>query len=241
MGASGAALARVAGTSSRPSLLRASMSQVVDKRGVLDAVTGAKLDLGCGGRKRGPDYIGIDLVDHEAVDVVGDVFDVLALIPDSAVSSVFSSHFMEHMEDIGKLIEELGRVIIAGGSLETVVPHFSNPYFYSDVTHRTAFGLYSMSYFVEHSLFKREVPLHARPPLFDLAAVNLIFKSPRPFYGRHVIHKLAQPIVNLSRGTQEFYEEIVSPWLPCYELRFLMTRVERVSGDSAVRSEAPTR
>jgi ubiquinone/menaquinone biosynthesis C-methylase UbiE len=204
---------------------------VVDKRGVLNSVTGAKLDLGCGCRKRGSDYIGIDLVDHEAVDVVGDVFDVLALIPDSSVSSVFSSHFMEHIEDIGKLIKELGRVIAAGGSLETVVPHFSNPYFYSDATHRTAFGLYSMSYFVGHSPFKREVPLYAHPPLFDLIAVNLIFKSPRPFYGRHAIHKLTQPIVNLSRATQEFYEEIISPWLPCYELQFLMTRVERMSGE----------
>jgi hypothetical protein len=215
------------------------MSRVIDKRGMLSAMAGAKLDLGCGPRKRGPDYIGIDLVDHDEADVVGDVFDVLALIPDSSVSSVFSSHFMEHIEDIGKLIHELGRVIAVGGSLETVVPHFSNPYFYSDVTHRTAFGLYSMSYFVAHSPFKREVPLYARPPLFDLTAVNLIFKSPRPFYVRYAIHKLAQPIVNLSRATQEFYEEIVSPWLPCYELMFLMTRVERVGGDSEPSSEAP--
>jgi hypothetical protein len=217
------------------------MSGVVDKHGVLTAVAGAKLDLGCGPRKRGPDYIGIDLADHDAVDVVGDVFDVLALIPDSTVSSVFSSHFMEHIEDIGKLIQELGRVIAVGGSLETVVPHFSNPYFYSDVTHRTPFGLYSMSYFVAHSPFKRSVPLYARPPLFDLTSVTLIFKSPRPFYGRHAIHKLAQPIVNFSRATQEFYEEIASPWLPCYELRFLMKRVERISGDSGPSPEAQIR
>jgi SAM-dependent methyltransferase len=217
------------------------MSRVVDKRGVLTAVTGAKLDLGCGHRKRGPDYIGIDLIDHDDVDIVGDAFDVLARIPDSSVSSVFSSHFMEHIEDIGKLIQELGRVIAVGGSLETVVPHFSNPYFYSDVTHRTPFGLYSMSYFVAHSPFKRDVPLYARPPLFDLTSVNLIFKSPRPFYVRYAIHKLAEPIVNLSRATQEFYEEIVSPWLPCYELRFLMTRVELVGGDSEPSSETPTR
>jgi hypothetical protein len=214
------------------------VTRVVDKRGVLDHLSGAKLDLGCGARKRGPDYIGIDLVDHDDVDVVGDVFEVLALLPSSSVSLVFSSHFMEHIDEVGRLIQELGRVIATGGSLETVVPHFSNPYFYSDVTHRTAFGLYSMSYFVAESPFKRKVPLYARPPLFDLTAVDLVFKSPRPFYGRYALHKLAQ-VFNVSRATQEFYEEVVSPLVPCYELRFLMTRINDGSGMAESNFNAP--
>lgn len=203
------------------------MTDIVDKRGVLGQIAGAKLDLGCGARKRGPEYIGIDRVDHEEVDVVGDVFDVLMLIPDAAIPFVFSSHFMEHIDRVDLLIEELGRVIMPGGRLETVVPHFSNPYYYSDVTHRTPFGLYSMSYFAIGDPFKRKVPLYARPPLFDLTGVDLVFKSPRPFYGRYAMHKVIQPIVNLSRATKEFYEENIAPWFPCYELRFLMTRLER--------------
>jgi ubiquinone/menaquinone biosynthesis C-methylase UbiE len=204
------------------------VTPIIDKHGVLSHITGAKLDLGCGLRKRGPDYIGVDIVDHDDVDVVGDVFDVLGLIPNSSVSFVFSSHFMEHIDKIDLLIQELGRIITPGGGLETVVPHFSNPYFYSDVTHRTAFGLYSMSYFSAHSPFKRQVPLYARPPLFRLTEVELIFKSPRPFYVRYALHKLAQPLVNSSRATKEFYEENVAPWFPCYELRFLMTRLEEM-------------
>jgi hypothetical protein len=201
------------------------MTEVLDKHDVLRHITGAKLDLGCGARKRAPEYIGVDVIDHDDVDVVGDVFDVLHRIPTSSVAFVFSSHFMEHVERIDLLIQEIGRVLIADGRLETIVPHFSNPYYYSDVTHRTSFGLYSMSYFVDRSPFKRQVPLYAHPPLFHLDEVDLIFKAPRPFYARYALSRAIQPIANLSRATQEFYEGIVASWLPCYELRFLMTRL----------------
>jgi ubiquinone/menaquinone biosynthesis C-methylase UbiE len=203
------------------------MNRVVDKRGVLTAMTAAKLDLGCGFRKRGPDYIGIDVIDHEDVDVVGDVFDVLALIPDSSVACVFSSHFMEHIEDIAKLIQELGRVISDGGSLETVVPHFSNPYYWSDPTHKSTFGLYTMAYFSDHAPFKRAVPTYEPEVFFDLDEVFLRFKSPRPFYVRFAVRKAIEAAVNVSRATREFYEENMCYLLPCYEIECTMTRLPR--------------
>jgi len=201
------------------------VTEIVDKRGVLRRIAGAKLDLGCGPRKRGPDYIGVDARDHEAVDVVGDVFDVLASIPDASIAYVFSSHFMEHVDRIPPLIQELGRVLAPGGKLETIVPHFSNPYYYSDVTHRTAFGIYSMAYFAVGSHFRRQVPMYAQPALFQLNSVKLVFKAPRPFYGRYAINKVVERIVNSSRAAKEFYEGVASYWIPCYELRFLMTRI----------------
>jgi SAM-dependent methyltransferase len=216
------------------------MTEVLDKHGVLDRIAGAKLDLGCGPRKRGADYIGVDVVDQEGVDLVGDVFDVLARIPDGSLSRVFSSHFMEHIDDITRLVGELGRVIRPGGQLETVVPHFSNPYFYSDVTHRTPFGLYSMSYFVKEPLFKREVPLYANPPLFALTAVDLTFKAPRPFYGRYALTKLLGAVFNLSRATKELYEGTLCFWFPCYELTFLMTRLDESTNLARLAGDART-
>jgi SAM-dependent methyltransferase len=201
------------------------MSSVVDKHGVLDGIDGAKLDLGCGPRKRGSDYIGVDVIDHAAVDVVGDAFEVLEQIPDGSLDRVFSSHFMEHVDDIPRLIRELGRVLRPNAWLETVVPHFSNPYFFSDATHQTPFGLYSMSYFAQGSPFKRAVPIYEWPPLFYLEDVELVFKAPRPFYGRYAIAKLIEQLVNVSRSTQELYEGHACYLFPCYELRFLMRRL----------------
>jgi ubiquinone/menaquinone biosynthesis C-methylase UbiE len=201
------------------------MTSVVDKHGVLDQMDGAKLDLGCGSRKRASDYIGVDMIDHAAVDIVGDVFDVLTRIPDESLDRVYSSHFMEHVDDLPHLMHELARVLRPNCCLETVVPHFSNPYFYSDATHRTSFGLYSMSYFSTGSPFKRSVPVYEGKPLFQLQDVRLVFKAPRPFYGRYAFAKLVEQLVNLSRSTQEFYEGYGSHWFPCYELEFFMTRL----------------
>ena len=45
-----------------------------------------KLELGCGQTKRGPDWVGVDVLDTPAVDVVGDVFDVLRTLDDDSVA-----------------------------------------------------------------------------------------------------------------------------------------------------------
>ncbi len=54
---------------------------ILDKRGSLSWLQDASLELGCGGRKRHPEALGIDALDHECVDIVGDVYDVLAQMP----------------------------------------------------------------------------------------------------------------------------------------------------------------
>jgi Methyltransferase domain len=200
------------------------MAVVIDKTGALARLKGAKLDLGCGQHKRSTEHLGADALDYEGVDLVGDVFDVLAQIPDETVAEVFSSHFVEHIEDLDLLIDELARVIRPHGLLETI-PHFSNPYFWSDPTHRRSFGLYSMAYFAQDTSFKRTVTTYRRALEFRLDRVNLVFKSPRPLYFRYAVRRLLGSLVNLSTGTQEFYEENLCYLFPCCEVQYLMSRL----------------
>jgi hypothetical protein len=61
--------------------------------------------------------------------------------------------------DLPRLIEELGRVMAPGAALTIIVPHFSNPFYYSDPTHRTPFGLYTMAYFCDQ-IFSRAAMVH---------------------------------------------------------------------------------
>lgn len=185
----------------------------------------ARLDLGCGPLKRGPEYVGIDLLDLPGVDLVGDVFDHLEAMPDGWISEVFSSHFLEHLENPGDLLAAAARVLEPGGRLEIVVPHFSNPYYYSDVTHRRPFGLYTLCYLVHSSLFKRAVPRYGAPLPLELERVHLTFKSPRPFYGRYAAKRTLGALVNAHRATQEFYEENLAWVIPCYEVRYTLTRM----------------
>ncbi len=201
--------------------------EIIDKKNILNRIKEIEdltLELGCGNYKRNKDAIGIDVIDHNCVDIVGDVYDVLRKIPNNSVSAVYSYHFFEHVEDLEALMKELTRIIKENGLLVVVTPHFSNPYFYSDCTHKNQFGLYSFSYLSSDSIFARKVPNYNKSYKFDLCKVKLIFKSPQPFYFRWGLKKLFQTIFNLNRYMMEFYEENLCYIFPCYEIRYEMIK-----------------
>jgi SAM-dependent methyltransferase len=197
---------------------------IVDKKNLLANWRSPVLELGCGNRRCIAGAVTIDQRDTGHVDIVGDVFDVLPLIPPQSVQAIYSFHFFEHVRDVNLLMNALERILAPGGHLEIVVPHFSNPYFYSDATHHTFFGLYSFSYWAEDRLFRRQVPHYQEVIAFELQDVYLIFKSPPPFYFRYAAKRFLQSLFNLSRGMQEFYEENLCYLFPCYEIRFRLVK-----------------
>lgn len=201
--------------------------EIIDKKNILNRIKEIEdltLELGCGGYKRNKDAVGIDVIDHNCVDIVGDVYDVLRKIPNNSVSAVYSYHFFEHLENIEAVMEELTRIVKVNGAFLVVTPHFSNPYFYSDYTHKSQFGLYTFSYLSSNSIFVRKVPSYNKSLEFELCKVKLIFKSPRPFYFRWGLKKLFQIIFNLNRYMMEFYEENLCYIFPCYEIRYEMIK-----------------
>jgi SAM-dependent methyltransferase len=198
---------------------------LVDKSGVLAGDDLLRLDLGCGSTKRGPEYVGVDLLEQPGVDLVGDIFEALAALRDERVSEVYSSHFLEHVADLPALMLELERVLAPDGRLQLIVPHFSNPYFYSDPTHRQAFGLYTFSYFAEDAVLRRRVPLYGHHPRLRLEEVRLNFRSSVEFRVRHRLKALAGRLVNRNRSLLEFYEENLAWLFPCYELDFRLRKI----------------
>ena len=202
----------------------AAVEGVRDKHGRLASLRSGSgrvvLELGCGSRRTLPNAVTVDTLDYDSVDVVGDVFAVLALVPDGLVDEVFSSHFVEHLPDLARLVNEVARVLKPGGTMRTVAPHFSNPYYYSDYTHRAPFGLYTFSYLSDDRLLRRKVPRYVGDTGFELARVRLRFKAPRPFYVRYALRRLLQVIVNATTWTQETYELAWCWWFPCYEVEY---------------------
>jgi SAM-dependent methyltransferase len=197
---------------------------ILDKRDLLARIQDMTLDLGCGPSKKSHDSVGIDIIDYESVDIVGDVYEILSRIPESCISAVYSSHFFEHVRDVHLLLRETLRILKPGGMLTVVVPHFSNPYFYSDISHLNFFGLYSFSYLAKENLFRRKVPGYFQLRGLELVRADMIFKSPPPFYVRYGLKRIVQAIVNLSSYTKEFYEENCCYLFPCYEIRFLLKK-----------------
>ncbi|MEI7590394.1 MAG: methyltransferase domain-containing protein [Deltaproteobacteria bacterium] len=202
---------------------------LIDKKNILPmvgSVSCIELELGCGNRKRNRQAIGIDLLDYPDVDIVGDIYEVLAAFPNQSVNAVYGYHFIEHVSDVPTLFSELARIVKPNGHVEFVAPHFSNPYFYSDPTHRSFFGLYTFCYFANESPFARRVPTYNFKPEFKIVKVNLIFKSTRPFVVRYGIKRLIGSFFNSCNYLKELYEENFCYLFPCYEVRYIIRREE---------------
>jgi len=200
---------------------------IYDKNGSLASLarsTAVILELGCGPRKRYGGSIGIDAIDYDAVDVVGDAIDVLRAVPDGVAQLVSCHHFLEHVRDLDTMFDEMIRVVQPGGRIEIVVPYFAHPYFYSDPTHIRPFGLYTFSYLCRDRLFHRQVPAYSRRENVELRSADLIFKSTPPFYGRHAWKRLLGLVFNSCRYAKELYEESFAFIFPCYEIGFVLQK-----------------
>jgi SAM-dependent methyltransferase len=183
------------------------------------------LDIGCGSSKL-QGSIGIDRLPYPGVDLVGDVFDVLSTFGDHSVDYIHTRHFLEHLSDIARIVDEFSRVLKPGAIAEIIVPHFSNPYFYSDPTHKSAFGLYTFCYFADPGLlFRRTVPAYCQKQVFALTHVELRFFALKGRLISSIFKKLLTKIVNLSPGFMEFYEETFCYIVPCYEVAYKITRI----------------
>jgi len=116
------------------------------------------IELGCGKNKK-KGRIGIDRLDLPGVDIVADLEDGLTFLPDCSVDEIHSRSFFEHVQNFEELVAEVVRVLKKNGKCFVFVPHFSNPYYYSDYTHNKFMGLYTFYYFVESKYqLQRKVP-----------------------------------------------------------------------------------
>lgn len=182
------------------------------------------LEMGCGARKRHPDAIGIDILDCEGVDLVGDIFSVLPNFPAHSVDMVYSYHFVEHIPDVFHLLEELARVVRTGGAVDFVAPHFSNPYFYSDPTHKSFFGLYTFDYLSTRTPHRRKVPTYQKNLYFELLETRLVFKDSISFPLSYGAKKVIGLIFDSCNFMREFHERWFCYLLPSYEVVYRLRR-----------------
>jgi SAM-dependent methyltransferase len=179
------------------------------------------LDLGCGERKR-PGRIGVDKVDLPQVDIVADLEEGLPFLPDRSVDVIHCRSFLEHVENFEYLFCEMVRVLKDNGRACIFVPHFSNPYYYSDYTHKRFFGLYTFYYFVDReNQLGRKVPIFYTNTRVEILSLKLKFRTPVKFF--HWPRKLLGGIVNLHPALQEFYEAGLCWLAPCDGIEVVLT------------------
>jgi hypothetical protein len=191
-----------------------------------------RLDLGCGPRPR-PGFFGVDRAALPGVDIVADLNEPLADLPSNCVAEVFTRHTLEHVERLLELIAEIHRVVQPGGRVEVVVPHFSNPYTYSDPTHVRFFGLYSFFYFSDPAdQPRRKVPSFYLAQRFRVEDVRLHLMSGNLL--DKAVQSLLQPLINRGPGWQDWYERRLCRRFPASSIRYVL----RVQKDAAAGRQA---
>jgi ubiquinone/menaquinone biosynthesis C-methylase UbiE len=104
-----------------------------------------KLNLGCGNKKKAG-FIGVDFFNCEAVDVVADLTNKLPF-EDSSIDEVWMDNFIEHIQDIPRLMKEIQRICKKGALVTIFTPHFASADSWRDPTHVHHLSYFSMDHF----------------------------------------------------------------------------------------------
>jgi ubiquinone/menaquinone biosynthesis C-methylase UbiE len=88
--------------------------------------TPLKYDLGCGQRKQ-QGFIGVDCVKMEGVDIVFNLESYPWMFTkDNSVDEVYCSHYIEHVKEIHKFMDEIWRILKVGGKATIIAPYYSS-------------------------------------------------------------------------------------------------------------------
>lgn len=183
---------------------------------------GQKLKLNIGGGatvKEG--YFNLDLVELPQVDIVADLNQPFSLLPDNSVERVYTCHVLEHVSNLLGLMEELHRICTPGAEIEIIVPHFSNPLYYSDPTHVRPWGIYTIAYFMDkEDQVGRKVPCYYSKARFKLKSRRIVFA--RTNLLDRIFVPALRSILNRWFSAMEIYERRWSWIYPAWELQMVV-------------------
>lgn len=100
------------------------------------------LDIGCGTNKF-PGAIGMDVNPRTHADIIHNLDNLPYPFTDNEFDLIIGRHVIEHVRDPMAVMAELHRISRAGGTLKLVVPHWTNPDWSTDLTHRNHLNSYS--------------------------------------------------------------------------------------------------
>ena len=106
------------------------------------------LDVGCGINKFAG-AIGIDRNPASRADVLCDLDRFPYPFRDSSFDRLRAVHVIEHVGDVLRTMEEFHRLLIPGGQVLIVTPHYTDFSSFCDPTHRWHLNSYSFRYFGE--------------------------------------------------------------------------------------------
>ncbi|MFL0809310.1 MAG: class I SAM-dependent methyltransferase [Agarilytica sp.] len=177
------------------------------------------LMIGCGELKSKSDNTTyLDVLPYEGVDWVCDINEGIPMAEDNSFDEIIANSVFEHIAETKTVLQECERVLKPGGKLKVYVPHFSNPYYYSDPTHITFYGLYTFNYLIDVPLFKRKVPNYGIIDGLHLVKARFDFKG-NSYVGVRFA-KLFRSLANRKVSAMEFWERRLVWLFPVYGMSF---------------------
>ena len=184
------------------------------------------LDVGCGWNKT-PGAIGIDANPKTHADVIHDLGSIPYPFPDDEFDEVICRHVAEHVPDVMAFVAELHRITKSGGTILIVTPHYSNPDWPTDPTHRNHFNSYSFNCFVEdRQLFPFYTDVRLKPIRTYVSLANVW-----RLIGLELIVNIDQRWPKL-RFTRKFWEFYLSTICRGKELRLEFEVVKNISANN---------
>lgn len=178
------------------------------------------LDVGCGWNKT-PGAIGIDANPRTHADVIHDLGSIPYPFPDNEFDDIVCRHVAEHVPDVMSFIGELHRVTRPGGRITITTPHYSNPDWATDPTHRNHFNSYSFNCFIdERQLFPFYTDVRLKPIRTYVSLANLWRAT-----GLELLVNLDQRWPGL-RFTRKFWEFYLCTVFRGKELKFVFEVVK---------------
>lgn len=117
---------------------------------------GILLDIGCGGNKQGPNFVGMDKRKVEGVDIVHDLEVFPYPLEDNSCLTIIGSHIIEHLKPWLTIdfFNECWRIMKPNGQLLLSTPYAGSEGYWQDPTHCNGFTQTTFKYFdPAHSLY----------------------------------------------------------------------------------------
>lgn len=177
------------------------------------------LDIGCGTNKM-LGAVGIDRIKAPGVDIVHDLNAFPWPVADNSFDHIVCSHSLSHLNDILKVVEEIYRISKDNAVVEILAPHYASDNFNTDPTHKIAFGIRSMDYFLEnHDLNSR---YQYSPVHFSLIERKISFRENETDFRRETKINPFRMIglEKLVNHYPRIFERFFVYWLPPSEVYF---------------------
>ena len=172
------------------------------------------LDVGCGANKT-TGAIGLDNNPRTAADVIHDLGVIPYPFMDDEFDLVVSNHVVEHVPDVMAFIGELHRVTRHGGRIRLLTPHYTNPDWANDPTHRNHINSYTFNTFIpDRQVFDFYTDIQLKPICTYVSLAGL-WRA----IGIEFLVNLDQKMASM-RFLRKFWEQYLSYIFRGKELRF---------------------